>query len=173
MRTQLTVALLACAALIAGPSVLAQAKGGLAGQDLKYFRELARGNIAEVAAGKLAGKKAASDDVKKFARRMVEDHGKMLEEQKELAKKKGVRMPTGAGKEHKAELKQLGKLSGEHFDHTYMDEMVKDHEKDLKLVEEAQRNVKDPELKAGVDKAAPIIQQHLEMAKQIAAKIGK
>jgi putative membrane protein len=177
MRTKLTLALIACAALAFSPSLFAQSKdgkedgkGALAGQDLKYFRQLAQGNIAEVELGKLAEKQAASDEVKKFARQMVDDHGKMLEEQQQLAKQKSVQTPRGPGRQHRAELRKLEKLSGEQFDRAYMNDMVKDHEKDLKLVQEAQHNVKDPELKAALEKSAPVIQKHLEMAKQIAGK---
>jgi putative membrane protein len=169
--------LLACAALLFSPSLFAQSKegkaGGLTGQDLKYFRELAQGNMAEVETGKLAQKKAASDDVRKFAQQMVEDHGRMLEEQQDLAKKKGVQMPKSLTREHQAQLKKLEKASGDQFDRAYMSDMVKDHEKDLKLVQQAAKNAKDPDFKAAVEKAAPVIDKHLEMARQIADKKSK
>lgn len=172
MRTKLMLALAGCAALAVSPALFAQSKSALAGQDMKYFRQLAQGNMAEVEAGKAAQKKASSDEVKKFAAQMVEDHGRMLEEQKQMAKKKNAHLPRSAGKEHQAGLKKLQQASGERFDQAYMDDMVKDHEKDLKLVQEAQKNVKDPELKAAVEKAVPVIQKHLEMAKQISQKSG-
>jgi putative membrane protein len=183
MRTKLTLALLASMALVATPLSFGQStdrkdasaksepkKNALPRQDRRYFRALAQGNMAEVEAGEIAQKNASSEEVKKFARQMVEDHGKMLEEQQGLAKKKGVAMPKDAGKEHRTQLRKLAKLSGEQFDRAYMDDMVKDHEKDLKLVQEAQKNAKDPELKAAVEKAAPVIQKHLEMAKQISSR---
>jgi putative membrane protein len=63
--------------------------------------------------------------------------------------------------------------SGERFDRAYMDQMVKDHEKTLKLVQETAKNAKDPELKQAAEKAAPEVEKHLEMAKQISDKKGK
>ena len=44
---------------------------------------------------------------------------------------------------------------------------MKDHEKSLKQVREAAKNAKDPELKAMAEKAAPVIEKHLQMAKQL------
>lgn len=187
MRTKLTLALVASAALAASPVVFAQSKdntkdasakaeqkkGGLARKDRKYFRDIAEANMAEVETGKLAQNKASSDEVKKFAAHMVEDHGKMLSEQQSMAKSKGAQLPKQPKKEHQAALKKLESASGENFDRAYMDQMVKDHEKTLKLVQDAAKNAKDPELKQAAEKAAPDVEKHLEMAKQIAGKKGK
>jgi putative membrane protein len=186
MRTKLTLAVLICAALAASPSVLAQSKdtkdasakteqkkGGLAGKDRKYFRDIAQANMAEVETGKLAQSKASSDDVKKFAGHMVEDHGKMLQEQQTMANAKGVQLPKQPKKEHQSALKKLEGMSGETFDRAYMDQMVKDHQKTLKLVQETAKNAKDPELKQAAENAAPDVQKHLAMAKQIAGDKGK
>jgi putative membrane protein len=186
MRTNLTLALLASAALAGSPVALAQMKdnskdasakteqkkGGLAGKDRKYFQDIAEANMAEVESGKLAQNKASSDEVKKFAAHMVEDHGKMLSEQQSMAKSKGVELPKQPKKEHQAALKKLEGASGERFDRAYMDQMVKDHQKTLKLVQTTAKNAKDPELKQAAEKAAPEVEKHLEMAKQIAGNTG-
>jgi putative membrane protein len=187
MRTKLTLALVACAALAASPAVFAQGKdssrdasakteqkkGGLAGQDRKYFQEMAQANMAEVETGKLAQQKASSDDVKKFAEHMVEDHGKLLQEQRAMGKAKGVSLPKQPKKEHQSALKKLKSASGEAFDRAYMEQMVKDHEKTLKLLQEASKNAKDGALKQAAEKAAPEVEKHLQMAKQIVEKTSK
>ena len=183
MRTSLTIAFFACAALAASPSLFAQSsekkdasakteqkKGGLAGQDRKYFQEIAQANLAEIETGKLAQQKASAEEVKKFAQHMVEDHGKMLQEQQTMAKSKGVSLPKQPKKEHQAALKKLQGASGAQFDRAYMDQMVKDHQKTLNLVQEAAKNAKDPQLKQAAEKAVAEVQKHLEMAKQIAEK---
>jgi putative membrane protein len=175
MRTKLTPAI-AAFFLIVSPALLAQSPkdkstdAGLAGQDLKYFNELALANLAEVETGKLAESKASAEEVKKFARQMIADHGKKLEELQGLAKAKGVELPKQPKKDHQAALKKLESLSGERFDRTYMEQMVKEHEKTLKLVQDAAKNAKDPQLKASAEKTLPEIQKHLEMARQIAGR---
>jgi putative membrane protein len=97
----------------------------------------------------------------------------MLEEKKQMAQAKGVKLPDGPGKKHEAEMKKLQGLSGAAFDREYMSAMVKDHEEDLKLVQKTAQDAKDPELKAAAQKAEPIIKDHLEMAKQIESSLQK
>jgi putative membrane protein len=168
-----TLAYIALATFLAGalPSALAQDKMGK--RDLRTLQKLAQGDIAEVQAGKLAQDKAASAEVKKFGARMIEDHGRMLDEKKQMAQAKGVKLPDGPGKKHAAEMKKLQGLSGAAFDREYMGDMVKDHEEDLKAVQKTAKDAKDPELRAGAQKAEPIIKEHLEMAKQIHDSLGK
>lgn len=171
LTTTRITTLLAALALAAASPVLAQAqskKGAIAKQDQQYFRSLAQDNMAEVEAGKLAEQRAGSNNVKTFARRMVGDHGRMLEEQRELAKSAGFEMPKQPGKEHQAALQKLKKVkSGEQFDRAYMSQMVKDHEKTLQLVQQTASNAKHAELKAAAEKAEPVIEEHLKMAKEI------
>jgi putative membrane protein len=180
MRTRLTIAFAAATAFALSPAVLAQSKdasvkteqkkSGLASKDRKYFRDIAEANMAEVQTGKVAQQKASSDEVKKFAQHMVDDHGKMLEEQQSMAKTKGVQLPKQPKKEHQSALKKLESTSGADFDRTYMQQMVRDHEKTLKLVRDAAKNAKDPEIKQAAEKAAPDVEEHLKMAKQIMEK---
>jgi putative membrane protein len=152
------------------PAAVAQDK--IAKKDLQTLSKLAEGDMAEVAAGKLAQDKASSEDVKKFGARMAEDHGKMLEEKKQMAQAKGVQLPSGPNKKHQSEMKKLEGLSGAGFDREYIGHMVKDHQQDLKEVQKTAKNAKDPDLKAGAQKAEPIIAEHLKMAKQIQASLG-
>lgn len=141
--------------------------GSLAKQDQQYFRDMAQASLAEVETGKLAQQQASNEQVKEFAEHMVKDHGRMMEEQEQMAGDKGLQMPKQPNKEHQAALKKLENAKGEQFDRAYMSQMVKDHEKTLKLVREASKNAKDPELKAMAQKAAPDIEKHLQMAKQL------
>src|SRR3954466_8519574 len=185
MRTKLTLALAACAVLVATSNALAQStdattkgsstraeqkKSSFDRGDRKHFQQIAQANMGEVQAGKLAQTKASSDEVKKFAQHMVDDHSKMLKEQQSMAQAKGVSLPKEPAKADKSALKKLQSASGDQFDRSYMQQMVKDHEKALKIVQETAKGAKDPELKQAAQKAAPEIEKHLQMAKQIASK---
>lgn len=77
-------------------------KGKLAGQDLKFIREMTQANLAEVQAGKMAASKASSGEVKKYGQHMVDDHGRALSEARSLAKAKGVQAPSQPAKKHQA-----------------------------------------------------------------------
>lgn len=137
-------------------------------EDAKLLRDLAEANLAEVQAGKVALEKASSGEVKKFAQHMVDDHGKMLKELQTLAQSKQVKLPQSPAAKHQAALKKLHGASGEAFDKAYMQQMVKDHEQALKLAQGASKKARDAEIKAAAQKAAPEIEQHLQMARKIA-----
>lgn len=150
----------------------ASSAGQLEKADARSMREMAEANLAEVAAGKMAAGKASSDEVKKYAQHMVDDHGKQLQELQALAAKKGVELPSEPSKQHQAAMKKLESASGDQFDRAYMEQMVRDHRDTLKLVERTAKRAKDTELKASAEKAAPDVRKHLEMAQQIAGAKG-
>ena len=159
-----------CAGLLAAAPAFAADKMGA--QDQQMLKKLAQGDMAEVAGGKMAQDKASSEDVKKFAAKMAEEHGKMLEEKKEMAQSKGVTLPSSPSQKQQAEAKKLQGVAQNDFDRQYMQHMVKDHSEDLKEVRKAARSAKDPDLKAAAQKAEPMIAEHLKMAKQIASSLG-
>jgi putative membrane protein len=137
----------------------------LSTDDKDFAIKAAQGNMAEVSGGTMAAQKGESPDVKNFGNRMVSDHGKALDELKQLAQTKGIALPTDVNDEQKAGADKLSKLSGKYFDKAYTDAMVEDHEKDVAEFDKASKNAQDPDLKAWAAKVLPVIQDHLKMAK--------
>jgi putative membrane protein len=135
--------------------------------DMRSMQKMAQSDMAEVAAGKVAAEKASSPEVKKYGQHMVDEHSKMLEEGNKLAQAKGMKPPAVPDKKHQNALKKLQGLSGEDFDRQYVQQMVKDHQDALKLVEKAAKDAKDPDLKAHAEKGAPVIKEHLAEAQKL------
>ena len=135
-----------------------------------FVKEAAQGGMAEVELGQLASKNAQDPEVKKFGQMMVSDHGKANAELKTLAGKKNWTMPTDIGS-HKSTMDKLQGLKGADFDKAYVDEMVSDHEKDLKAFQQQGQSGTDPELKEFAAKTATVIQKHLDAIKAIQAKM--
>ena len=135
--------------------------------DISAMKQLAQSNLNEISAGKTAQSKAQSPDVKNFGQKMVTDHGKMLEELRTLAKKKDVALPQDANLKDMAQMKLMERKSGADFDREFMEHMVKDHEKDIQDAEGIAAKAKDPQFKAAVQKAIPVMKQHLELAQKI------
>lgn len=144
--------------------------------DREFMEKAARLGHAELAASKLAASKASSQQVKDFARQMVEDHAKSSKELQALASKKGVKLPASPDRGHTKDLKKLEGLSGPEFDREYMAGAgVKDHDRTVDLFRDAQKDTKDPDVKAFVDKTLPVLQKHHQLAKTVhaAVKDGK
>ena len=123
------------------------------------MKKAAKGGMMEVTMGKMAEQNAQSDDVKSFGKRMVTDHGKANDELKSIASKKGVQLPSK---------ERTGKWTS---DKDYMDMMVKDHEKDLAEFKEEASSGSDPDVKKFADDTAKIVQEHLDLAKEIQGKL--
>ncbi|CAM3443658.1 DUF4142 domain-containing protein [Sphingobacterium prati] len=140
-------------------------------EDAKFVTEAANGGMAEVELGQLAQQKAQHADVKAFGEMMIKDHSKANDELTALAQAKNITVPATVGAEQQKVKDDLAKKTGREFDKAYIDEMVEDHEKDVKLFEDASKNLKDAELKAFVDKTLPTLRTHLEHSKGVKDKL--
>jgi putative membrane protein len=141
---------------------------GTAVADAKFVKEAAEGGLAEVALGQLAVKKGTSNDVKKFGQRMVDDHSKANDELKQLASQKNVDVPQDLNAKDKATKARLEALSGEQFDQQYMEDMVKDHTKDVSDFRRESKSAHDPDIKKFAAQTLPTLEDHLRQAKTIA-----
>jgi putative membrane protein len=140
-------------------------------EDKEFFIKAAEGSMAEVRLGQMAADKATNDSVKNFANWMVRDHGKAVDELQKLAMTKGLALPAALTGEDKKTMDELSNKVGTDFDKSYMTDMIKDHEMDVKEFEKAANATTDPDLKAWATRTLPVLHNHLKMAKQTAAKL--
>lgn len=138
--------------------------------DSTFMRTAAVDGMAEVEHGKLAAEHAASNDVKQFGQRMVDDHGKANAELKSVAAQKNVTLPTELDAKHKAMQAKLSKLKGAAFDSAYMAHMVSAHKEAVTLFQREAKSGKDAEVKAFAEKTLPTLQEHFKMAQDLSAK---
>ena len=143
-----------------------------ANPDQKFVMDAAQGGMMEVQLGTLATQKAASDDVKQFGQRMVDDHSKANQELTTLAGQNNIAVATALDAKNQAMVDKLSKLSGAEFDKEYMAHMVSDHEKDVAEFERESKSGKDAEVKSWAGTTLPTLQEHLRMAKEVHAKVA-
>lgn len=127
--------------------------------------------MSEVSLGQIAGQKASNRDVRAFGNRMLQDHGKILEELKVLATIKGLALATDPTDEQMKLAEHLSTLSGSAFDKEYMKHLVDDHTKDVADFDKASREAQDSDLKTWATKTLPTLQDHLRQAKEIQRKL--
>ena len=136
----------------------------LAAGERKFMEKAAAHGLAEVELGRLAQDKATREEVKQFAQRMVQDHGKANEELKQVASAKGVELPAAPDKSHQKKMEKMQKLSGDQFDREYMKDMVKDHKNDVSEFRKQARGAKDSHVKEFAAKTLPTLEEHLKLA---------
>jgi putative membrane protein len=144
-------------------SGISQAK--LNQSDERMLKQLAQAYLAEIALGKLAQDKAQSNEVKSFAKKMLDDHMKAQDELKQLAQSKGVSLPGEADRQQQSVEKKLASLSGEKFDRQYMNHESTRALKDThRLLERINSKAEDADLKSYASKIIAAVETHQQMA---------
>jgi putative membrane protein len=140
--------------------------------DEAFLTNIGECNLAETTAAKTALERASNPEVKKFAQKMLDDHGKVDSEAAALARTKGMTLPERPSDAHQKELNRLTESSGADFDRRYVAIIISDHVKGLPMLEETARTSTDPEIRAFAVKALPRCEAHLKTARELSGKLG-
>lgn len=140
--------------------------------DDNIFALLDEANAADSAAGALAVTKGTASAVRDYGRRMVRDHHQLRAQGEALAKKLKI-VPAApandpiasAAQKHMDNINSTTK--GKDFDKAYIDGEVEIHKSVLELATDAARQTRNTELKNLIQKAAPVIQGHLDLAESV------
>jgi putative membrane protein len=145
--------------------------------DANIVALLDHANVADSSAGALASKKATNAQVKKFAKMMMADHHQLRTQGAELAKKLSLTPEppakdpvTPLAQQEVAALEAAGK--GLDFDRTYIQQEITAHRAVLDLADQAHDSADNPELKALIEQARPLIDNHLKQAEAIEKELG-
>jgi putative membrane protein len=146
--------------------------------DANIVALLDEANKADSAAGAYAVGKAASADVKAFAKMMMGEHHALRVQGQALAKKLNVTPEppaddpvAAAGESEMSALKAAGK--GAAFDSVYINQEVTIHKAVIDLADKAHGDAKNEELKKLIEAAKPTIQKHLDKAEALQKTVGK
>jgi len=140
--------------------------------DENIFALLDEANMADSAAGAVAATKGTASAVRDFGKRMMRDHHTLRAQGEALAKKlKITPAPPSddpvmqAGQKHMDVLNSTAK--GKDFDKAYIDGEVDIHKAVLDVATKAAAQTQNAQLKNLIQKAAPAIQAHLDLAESI------
>ena len=140
--------------------------------DANIVALLDEANMADSAAGAIAATKGTAAAVRDFARRMERDHHQLRAQGAALAKKLNV-TPAAPSDDPvqpmaQSETNTLNSTAkGKDFDKAYIDAEVNAHKAVLDLATKAAAQTQTAELKNLIQKAAPVIQGHLDKAESI------
>ena len=134
--------------------------------DLAFLKKASQGGMMEVKLAQLAQQKAASEEVKEYAKKLEADHSKANEELKKIATERGVDLPSDLGP-HQAHIAKFEKLSGEAFDRAYAKAQVQHHRKDISEFQKQTDRSLDSMVKQFASSQVPVLQEHLKQAEQL------
>jgi putative membrane protein len=151
--------------------MLITSSSAFAQSDADFVKNVIQMNLAEIQMGQLAQANGASDDVKAFGRKMVEDHTTANQEAISLATAAGVTPPTEPPADAKKMHDELAGLSGNEFDRAFAKHMVQDHQKAADMFTD-KADDGDDQVSEFAQKNLPVIQQHLDSAKTLPGASG-
>lgn len=139
--------------------------------DSAFVIAAAQSAYAGAVFAKLAQEKAASADVKRFAKRVAQESGRMSEELKPILKAQKSPEPTDLDQRNKAVHEWLVKLSASDFDRAYMSNMASMQANELMLFERASTKAHDGDVKAWASKNLPALKDQQQSAASISKKL--
>jgi putative membrane protein len=127
----------------------------------------------EIIMNRMALERSRNEDVRKFAEKMLEDHGKNNQELTLVVSELRIAVPDRPLPDQQKDLQHISSNEVKDFDKEFMDHMVTDHEKAVKLFEQASKELKNEKLKEFATKTLPTLKEHLKMAKETRDKVAK
>lgn len=146
--------------------------------DANIFYVLDAANKGDSVKGALASAKGTATEIRDFAKMMVRDHHLLRLEGENLAKRLAIQPTPPASDSLPAKLDSaIARLSsatkGRDFDKAYIDHEVAAHREVLTLATLAMAATQNSEIKNLIQKAAPVIQSHLDKAEVIQKNLQK
>jgi len=152
------------AARVAG----AREEANVGSRDQKCAMRIADVNNFEIQAGQIAQEKAQSEEVKQFAKMMVDDHTRAQQQLQQIGQQKGWRFSQQLMPVHQAILDELNKLDGQEFERAYVYGQVAGHTITVLGLRDGKTELQDPELRQYAATIFPKVQQHLQQAQRLA-----
>jgi putative membrane protein len=142
-------------------------------KDSKEFAmKAAEDGMLEVKLSQLAQQKAQSQEVKRLAQQLEQDHTQANNELMAAAKQKNIDLPSDLKGESAEHYQAFQKLEGKDFDNAYLLHNVKDHLKSIMMFQNEAQSGTDQDIKAWAAKTLPNLQKHAGHIRTVAQSAG-
>lgn len=138
----------------------------------RFLDHMAKDSQGEVQLAQMAQNKASNQQVKDFAQKLVQDHTQLDQQMQSAFSQFGMSMPQPMTQEQQQLKSRLQNESGSQFDKAFINAAVRGHEKDVAAVQQHLQTAQNDQVKQLLQGALPVLQQHLQMAKQLQSQLG-
>lgn len=130
----------------------------------EFAQTVAMSDMYELAAARLAMKRAEGTPTREFAQMMITDHTRSSQALKDAIAASGqtLGMPDQLGSEHRAQVDILESLNGSDFDREYISQQMAAHRKALTLLKAYGASGDSAELRQFAQSTIPTIQKHAD-----------
>jgi putative membrane protein len=170
--TSLAVTMFSIAAVIAaaGPAF---AQSSVSAADRAFLMNASEANMGEVAAGGLAAQRGVSADTRALGKRYVDNHRSNQRKLVTLAQTLNVSLPMHPSQADMMEMAKLKGLSGGAFDAAFLAMEEQGHMKNIMAFKHEAATSSNPTIVAYAKASLPVLEEHLQIATDDAAKMKR
>jgi putative membrane protein len=166
MKPVLSVA--CCLVLCTMPALGQKKAAGAAMTDQQFVDFAGQTDMVEANLGQLAQTAGGSQAVKDYGQMLATDHTNDFNQLYTVAQQANLNRPNAIGAEqNKAMIDPFQKLNGAAFDKRFAHEMLAGHTKAIAVYKKEAADAQNPALKSYAEAALPVLQKHLDGAKDL------
>ena len=141
-------------------------------KDAQFLVDAATINLEEIHLGDLASSKGVTNEVKEMGKALSAEHSKLQAELSNLAKEKGITIPTTVPESVTKKYNNLNSEASIYFDKEYASMMVEGHKEAISTFESAATNSEDADIRDWASKMLPLLRSHLDEAMNCENKLS-
>ena len=154
--------------------------------DAEIYRSMTDANITahmivgdslEIDMARLAAERGGDPEVREFARMLVDEHSRHLATTLELARDEDIGVIPADGDRHGVTLRRylsslraMGPSTA--FDRAFVRYQIRHHEHEVQALRAMRPAARDDDLEQHIDETLPIIERHLNRARELGARLG-
>jgi len=143
-----------------------------ANNDANFLQLAAQADMTTAHLGQMAVDRGNQDEIKNFAKTLVQDHTSDYQQLTALSMKTGDSIPTAIDKANNREIQAFERYKGKAFDRKFVLNQAIEHEKLVKAFQKEAEQGSNPDIKAYASKALPTIERHLHDVENLAKRLA-
>jgi putative membrane protein len=145
--------------------------------DANIMAHMIVGDSLEIEMARLAAERAGDPEVREFARMLVDEHSRHLATSLEMARDEDIGSVPADGDRHAVSLRrmisQLRTMgSSPAFDRTFLRYQIRHHNHELNALRAMRPAARDDDLEQHIDETLPVIERHLNRARELGGRLG-
>lgn len=164
MTRILSAAALALLFAMPAASPRAQTAAPITNMDHQFLVKDAQGGAYEIAIAALAQQRSSRDDVKAYAARIIADHAAYNQALQELARAKGLELPTTMTADDRVRLNTINSQAGSTADRSFIEEAVRVNAEDKQDSADEAARTADADIRAFLQRFEAVDAEHERLA---------
>jgi putative membrane protein len=142
--------------------------GAFTAMDRDFALVAATSNMLEIGASQMAPKHTSSPDVLNLAATINQHHTMAMNELMAIMQARGVAIPGDMSPDKRRLMDKLGTAYGHEYDRDFVREVgIRAHENDIAAFQQQMPRLSDPALRDWAARTLPLMQQHLNMSRDV------